>query len=222
MRRRRIGLVLAFSAAFMAGAPPAGAAAFLVGAQLYSCSGDGTNGGPGSYGPAYQYSTNSSTSHLSLSVRGLSSAISFLLEPGENDFFYLTSGIDPGDYACMNLFFSDADESYNPPYTFPDGIPGELVVVAPIGGSTFSIPAAGTNVQAYNSTGAAYLDAYYSGAGSLEVGGETVTVTGFTVLPTIEGILTITLPEPGAAWLGAAAVLALGARHRSAPVRSDC
>jgi hypothetical protein len=177
-----MAVVTAAAVVAFAGAGKARAAVYLVGAQLYSCSEDGTNGGPGAYGPAYQYSTNSATSHQPLNVQGQGSTISFPLVEGENVFDFTNSGIDPGDYACLNLFFDAADVSYNPPYGVP-GIPGNLAAIAPLGGSTFSVPARGTNVQAYNSTGSSYLDTFYPGRTEPRVGGHAVAITGFTVAP---------------------------------------
>lgn len=194
--------------------PAASAAVYLVGAQLYSCSADGTNGGPGAYGPEYQYATNSATVHNPLVVNGDGSAIAIALADGSNPIDFTTGGIDPGDFACINLFFDSAAVSYNPIYVAGVGIPGDLVAVAAVAGSGFSVPAAGTNVQSYNSSSFSVNTTSYSGASNFTVGGRGVFVSSFIVNQQIGGTIGLHVPEPGETASGVAAGIALAAAAR--------
>jgi len=216
--------IVAVAAAAMAATAggTARAAVYLVGAQLYSCSEDGTNGGPGAYGPAYQYSTNAATSHEPLYVEGVGPPLSLLLAEGENVLDFSTSGIDPGDYACLNLFFDGVAIPYNPPYMPGAGIAGLLAAIAPLDGATFAIPARGIDVQAYNSTGSSYLATSYSGRTEIRVAGRSVEITGFTVSSTVQGSFAVTVPEPGAGPWAAGAGLALLALRRRGPRLAAC
>jgi hypothetical protein len=217
MQRARItGIALVLLSFFSVG-PAARGAAYLVGAQLYSCSSDGTNGGSGPYGPEYQYSTNAATAHLPLSVDGIGTGISFPLVDGANVFSFTTGGIDPGDYACLNLFFDDSDAPYSRPYEAGIGVPGALAAIAPVAGAGFAIPAAGTDVQSYNSSGTSVNATSYSGAAEVSVDGIPTRITAFTVDAQINGSFTLTLPEPDVAMGRAAAAAALAwlARRRA-------
>ena len=222
--------ILIAASTAMAGAPaPIGY--FLAGAQLYSCSADGTNGGPGASGPQYQYSTNSATSHEPLVVEGIGSAIAFTLYQGSNPFSFTTSGLDPGDFACLNVFLDD-DGSFNPPYDAANPKPGLLTAIAPIGGSVFRIPAAGIDVQSYNSSGNDVVAASSQGRRSAEVSpGLFLSFSSFTVDPQINGSFTLFAPEPDETpdALEAGAVLVLlvfcrrePGRHARARLASRC
>jgi hypothetical protein len=195
-------------------ATPAFGTAYLVGAQLYSCTADGTNGG-GPFGAVYQYSTNSATIHQPLGLSG-PDAFPFALGAGANPISFDTGGVDPGDYACMNLFFDDADVRFDPPYDPEAPVPGDLVVIAPVDGAGFAFPAAGVVVQSFNSTGSSVIAAEYSGATSFEVGGQTLTVSAFTVNASIDGSFTIEAPEPGTGAAAVAAAFALLGVRRAA------
>jgi len=218
MTVRRIVLGSGLAGLLLAGAAPAGATVYLVGAMFYSCSADGTNGGTGAYGPEYQYSTNSSTSHDSLVVEGDGSAISFEVVPGTNVFDYTTGGISPGSHGCLALYFSDAAASFNPPYDANTPIPGDLVAVAPVGGQGFAVPEAGIDVHSFNSSGFGYIESSYSGAGAFVVGGSEVRITSFEIQsPQISGSFTLSLPEADGVGAAACALAALAlARRRRA------
>lgn len=194
----------------------ANASPHLVGAQLYSCSVDGKNGGPGSFGAVYQYSTNSGTIHNSLAVNNDGSSIVFPIVEGDNVFTFNTGGIDPGDYGCLNLFFADAAVSFNPVYDPSTPIPGDLTVVAPVAGSGFSVPAQGTNVQSYNSTGASVIATSYDGARYRRITADLAyQVTAFAIDAQINGSFTVRLPEPGAFAAGFVATAGLAALARA-------
>lgn len=90
---------------------------YLVGADFYSSSSNGTDLGPSSY----LYDTNNSTagtSTLALTVNGTSygKGISIALAPGANNFTFIGVGNvqSPGSYAGLGLFFSTTNVSYNP------------------------------------------------------------------------------------------------------------
>jgi len=210
----RCATVLGMAVALASAA--ANASPHLVGAQLYSCSADGENGGDGAYGPEYQYSTNSGTSHNSLAVNGDGSSIVFPIVEGDNAFTFSTGGISPGTHGCLNLFFADAAVSFNPVYDANTPIPGDLTVVAPVAGSGFSVPAQGTNVQSYNSTGFSVIQTSYDGARYRRIAADLAyQITAFAIDAQINGSFTVRLPEPGAFTAGCVATALLAALTRA-------
>jgi hypothetical protein len=219
-------LALAFAMWVVGSAASAGTPTgfYLAGAQLYSCSADGTNGGPGAYGPAYQYSTNSATTHQPLTVNGVSSAILFQLSDGANVFSFTTGGLDPGPYACLNVFFDNDGISFNPPYDINSPKPGALTVVAPVAGAGFTFPAQFIDVQSFNSSGNDVVPTGYSGRTFTTVSpGVVATVSDFTVDAQIDGSFTIEVPESDTApdTLAAGSMLVLLVHCRPRPGRAS-
>ncbi len=180
----------------------ASAAEYLVGALVYASDASGANAGAYS-GTPYQFSTNSSTSHDSLIVDGQGSAISFLLSQGANTFaFSADVSAFPISTIGLELFFNSTGTSYNPAYSPGVGIPGDLAAFVAAGSSAFSVPAAGTDVQSYNSSGTAVNSAFFSGAKTFVVDGSEISITSFTAASTPSGSFTLTVqpvPEPGPA-----------------------
>jgi hypothetical protein len=204
---RRTLLAIGGAACALAASAPASAAVYLVAAQLYSCSGDGTNGGPGAYAEYYQYSTNTATAH---DLMGLTPNRPALLSEGANVIAFTTGGLDPGDYACINLYFDDVNAAFNPPYAADVELPGDLTIVIPLAGGNHTFPAAGIDVHSLNSSSFSVIHTAYSGATSFEIPGEPeITVTDTTITPQITGTVTIFVPEPGAATSAALALLSL-------------
>jgi hypothetical protein len=108
---------------------------YLVGAQFYPCSADATNGGNGAFGPEYQYSTNSSTSHRSQRER--SRLVD--LARGRRRRLHVRHGrLSPASYGCLNLFFDETTASFNPPYDAGIAIPGAFAIDAQVHG-TFTV-----------------------------------------------------------------------------------
>jgi hypothetical protein len=175
---------------------------YLVGAQEYWASADGTV-----TGGAWQFSTNSSTGHASMPISdgttpdidGL--AISFLLADGDNVFTYSYGGTGfPG----LNLFFNSTVISFNPS-AGPD-IAGDLTIYAPVGSPTFGVPAAGTTILSYGAHDLTAHTASANGASSLLLDNRVISVTAFhpNVSP---GVSTFTLniaavPEVSAVLMG--------------------
>jgi hypothetical protein len=214
MTMRKLGLGSLFAMLLVAVAGPAQAAVYLVGAMLYSCSADGTNGGPGAFGPEYQYSTNNATAHNPLFVDGVGSAISFPLSPGTNVFDYTTSGISPGSFGCLALYFSDAAASFNPPYEASTQIPGDLVAVAPVDGTGLTFPEAGIDVHSFNSSGFGVISTSYSGARRVFLDGSELRIAAFSISPQIAGSFAVRLPEAEGASAAALALAALALVRR--------
>jgi hypothetical protein len=191
---------------------------YLVGVQVYDSGANGQN-----VNPFYQYSTNSSTSHATPDVNGVGETISFALSNGPNVFTFKPIENHPIDIVGLNLFFNTTGTSYNPAYTAGGGIPGDLSAYVVTGSSPFAIPAAGTDVQAYNTTAASVLSTSYSGATSVEVGGSRITLTEFSATTGPDGSFTLTLtPTPEPAMIGALGTglallaAALYRKHRTA------
>jgi hypothetical protein len=184
----------------LGGAVARGANVYLVGAQVYASGASGQNVGAYS-GTPYQFSTNSNTAHDSLDVNGTSLTISFALSDGPNVFTFTpgTTGF-PINTIGLNLFFDGDGTSYNPAYTAGGGIPGDLSAFVAAGSSAFAIPAAGINVQSYNTDDLKVNSTSYSGATSFEVGNSLVTLTAFSATVDPAGSFTLTVsevPEPG-------------------------
>jgi hypothetical protein len=194
-------------------------AEYLVGVQVYASGTSGQNIGAYS-GTYYQFSTNSNTLQDGLTVNGTSSAISFKLSNGPNVFNF-SPGVSQFsiDSIGLNLFFNETGTSFNPPYVANVGIPGDLSAYVTAGKSPFAIPAAGTDVQSYNSSNLDVNSTSYSGATSFVEGNERITLTSFTAATDPSGTFTLTMtptPEPGMlAVLGIGlALLALAVRRQ--------
>jgi hypothetical protein len=154
-------------------------------------------------------------------VNSVPTAISFALANGPNVFTF-TPGVTiyPIDIVGLNLFFNATGTSYNPAYTSGVGIPGDLSAYVVTGSSAFAIPAAGTEVQSYNSSDVNVNSASYSGATSVEIGGSLITLTAFSATDGPAGSFTLTLtPEPamiGVLGIGLALLAAaLYRKHRT-------
>jgi len=195
---------------------------YLVGVQVYDSGANGQN-----VFPAYQYSTNSSTSHATSDVNGVGETISFALSNGPNVFTFKPpiNGNHPIDIVGLNLFFDTTGTSYNPAYSSGVGIPGDLSAYVVTGSSAFAIPVAGTDVQSYDTTGGQVNSTSYSGATSVEIGGSRITLTEFSANATNgpAGSFTLTLtPTPEPAMIGALGTglallaAALYRKHRTA------
>ena len=192
---------------------------YLVGAQVYASGASGENAGAYAGATAYQFSTNSSALNFGLNVNGVPSAISFKLSNGANVFTFTpgASGFAINTIG-LNLFFDNTGTSYNPAYVANDGIPGDLSAYVTAGSSSFLIPAAGTDVQSYNTSNTDVNSTSYSGATSFLIGDSRVTLTEFTAASDPSGSFTLTLtPEPqmiGVLGIGLALLgLALRRRH---------
>ena len=170
---------------------------YLVGVQVYASGPNGQNAGAYS-GTFYQFSTNSNTAHQNLFVNGVPTAISFALANGPNVFTFTPAVTTfPIQIVGLNLFFDTTGTSYNPAYTPGVGIPGDLSAYVVTGSSAFAIPAAGTEVQSYNSSDVNVNSASYSGATSVDIGGSVITLTKFSATDGPAGSFTLTLtPEP--------------------------
>lgn len=177
---------------------------YLVGALVYASDSSGANVGAYS-GTDYQFSTNSSTSHLNLLVDGDDSAISFLLTNGLNTFSFSpeSSGYSI-DIVGLELFFNSTGTSYNPPYVAGAGVPGDLAAFVDAGSSAFLIPSAGTDVQSYNTNGTSTNAALYGGATTFYVGGDEISIAAFDATSDPSGSFTLDVtpvPEPASGWL---------------------
>ena len=169
---------------------------YLVGAQLYQAGSQGQNAS------AYQYSTNSSTTHEPFRLNGGSgSAISFLLTGGANIFAFTPNtneSFDPGSFVGLNLFFNTSGASYNPAY--PAVASGDLTVAEAVGSLVFFTPTAGQSILSYGTDGSSIVTAPANGFASFVLDGKSISVGSFSVNHNPSGSFTINLasvPESG-------------------------
>jgi len=158
---------------------------YLVGAQLSETSDTGAWGVSN-----WIWTTNSYGGDAKFGAfgGGAGTAVSVALADGNNTVNYsLASAYNPFDYTNMSLFFNTTGVSFNTSqadWTAQNPVSGDLIVTAPVNGSGFTVPAAGTRVLSYASYGGDYLIAGVANGNTSFIVGEgadarKVTVTGF-------------------------------------------
>jgi hypothetical protein len=174
---------------------------YLVGADFYSATSNGTDGQPA----VYLEDTNSSvgTSPFELVLNGVTTdkGIAIQLASGANNFtINPTPGnnVDPGNYVGIGLYFSTTPTSYNPASNARTPDLAFATAVASSIGANFT-PAAGIAVANYvfGSTSSA------NGLKSINEGTMPVSVSNFVATHSATGSFTVNVgstaaaPEPG-------------------------
>jgi len=206
MRKSILGLI-GLLALIAVALPSYAAPVYLVGAQLSETDSSGAWGVSN-----WIWTTNSYGGDAKFATFGgaAGTAVSVPLADGDNTISYgLVSAYNPYDYTNMSLFFNSTGASFNTSqadWNSQNPISGDLIVTAPVNGSGFTVPAAGTRVLSYASYGGDYLIAGVANGNTSFIVGEgadarKVTVTGFESLGTNgpNGTLTINVapvPEP--------------------------
>ena len=200
-RISKASAVFALGVAIVGLTLPARAQQTLVGALLTSNTATGADNSNGTY----QYTTNNTSGYgtLTLTLNGTNygKGISIPLSTGDNVFTYTDSIANPGAFGGLELFLNSTGASYNP--SGGGGRPADLDVARDTAAANpFFVPANGTQIANY-SAGSGLLS--YGGASSFLVGGQSVSVTAFSVNTSSQGVFTLRVgaagapstPEPG-------------------------
>jgi hypothetical protein len=191
--------LLGLSVAGLMATSSANAQTFLVGAYLFGANGSGATTAPG-----YQYDTNTSnvaSFGLNVTPPNVSKGLSDALSTGANTFTFSFTNTpsSPGADADLGLFFGPTGTSYNP--ATDSRTPDLLVSRDTTGALAFFVPASSTVINDYHYNGT-LLTA--NGLTGIVVGGNTVSVSAYSVNTTPTGTFTLTVtpfvaatPEPG-------------------------
>ena len=174
------------------------AQSYLVGAYLFGANSTGTTTNLN-----YQYDTNTNSGDLPLVVNGVGKNFSQLLTTGVNNFTFSfgTQAFPLNGFGDLGLYFSSSPAAFNPAIAAPAP---NLLVSGATGSGTFFVPLAGTVLNNYHYTGSASANA--TGASTFSVGGNTLSVTSYSVTSTPTGTFTLNVtpatapvstPEPG-------------------------
>ena len=174
-------------------AQPVQAQVSLVGALLMSAAPTGqdtTNG-------AYQYTTNTSIGRdpLILTFNGTTynKGIAIPLSAGDNVFIFTNAGVNPGNFAGLEIFLNNTAVSYNPN---GGGRAGDLDVARDTASANpFFVPASTTQIANYSASATTLP---YSGASSFLVGVQSVSFTAFNVNTAAQGGFTLRVARTGA------------------------
>ncbi len=174
--------------------PQANAQVSLVGVLLTSntsTGADATNG-------VFRFSTNQNTDFTSLVVGAngqfYASGIDLPLHTGDNVFTFTNDGGNPGTFGGIELFLnSTGGGSYNPN---GGGRPADLDVARDTAAANpFFVPVAGKKIADYSANSGVLS---YGGASSFLVGGQTVSVTAFSIDTSAQGGFTLRVAPSGA------------------------
>jgi hypothetical protein len=220
MPMNRLALCSGLAAGVLAFASAAIADPNLVGFVLYRAdeSGNAINS------PFYFYSSNpqifaSRQTLVPAAGPAQATSISFPLLDGSNTFSFSTNEpANPGNFAGVQLYFSDDPTSFNPNVA---GVAADLAAYIPVGSSVLNSVAADRLLIDYgNSYGALVA---YSGASSFQVGDRIITISALSIDSSPAGSMTLNvtqIPAPAALALFAAAGFGATRRNRARAVKA--